>query len=330
MSTFMFKNKTLDYTPVSNVFIDKYMAKARGEYVKVYLLGLKYCISGELGANSSLIASTLSLLETDVVNAWNYWHDEGIVKMSSIDNMGNFYIEFLNLTNIQEEGGKNLNLLRELDNSSVKGMLQDIEKLIGRPLSPKEMTSYLGWQKDFNFSPELILLLIQYCVSKGKNDYRYIEKIAMAWHDSNIKDIEGAQSFIKRHEDKWIKIRKILTYLGIKNADIMKPQEEILEKWLSVYKFPIDVIYKACDICFERLNRADFKYIDGILNSWFKDNIKSLEDIEKKDRKKLTHKPIINNSNNSAPSKGNFNNYEQRTYDFDELERKLLGWDNND
>lgn len=326
----MFKNKTLDYTPVSNVFIDKYMAKARGEYVKVYLLGLKYCISGELGANSSLIASTLSLLETDVVNAWNYWHDEGIVKMSSIDNMGNFYIEFLNLTNIQEEGGKNLNLLRELDNSSVKGMLQDIEKLIGRPLSPKEMTSYLGWQKDYNFSPELILLLIQYCVSKGKNDYRYIEKIAMAWHDSNIKDIEGAQSFIKRHEDKWIKIRKILTYLGIKNADIMKPQEEILEKWLSVYKFPIDVIYKACDICFERLNRADFKYIDGILNSWFKDNIKSLEDIEKKDRKKLTHKPIINNSNNSAPSKGNFNNYEQRTYDFDELERKLLGWDNND
>lgn len=326
----MFKNKTLDYTPVSNVFIDKYMAKARGEYVKVYLLGLKYCISGELGANSSLIASTLSLLETDVVNAWNYWHDEGIVKMSSIDNMGNFNIEFLNLNNIQEEGTKNLNLLRELDNSSVKGMLQDIEKLIGRPLSPKEMTSYLGWQKDFNFSPELILLLIQYCVSKGKNDYRYIEKIAMAWHDSNIKDIEGAQSFIKRHEDKWIKIRKILTYLGIKNADIMKPQEEILEKWLSVYKFPIDVIYKACDICFERLSRADFKYIDGILNSWFKDNIKSLEDIEKKDRKKLTHKPIINNSNNSAPSKGNFNNYEQRTYDFDELERKLLGWDNND
>lgn len=327
MSTFMFKNKTLDYTPVSNVFIDRYMAKARGEYVKVYLLGLKYCISGELGANSGLIASTLSLLETDVLNAWNYWHDEGIVKMSAIDNMGNFNIEFLNLSNTQEDGEKNLNLLRELDNSSVKGMLQDIEKLIGRPLSPKEMTSYLGWQKDFNFSPELILLLIQYCVSKGKNDYRYIEKIAMAWHDSKIKDIEGAQSFIKKHEDKWINIRKILTYLGIKNADIMKPQEEILEKWLSVYKFPINIIYKACDICFERLNRADFKYIDGILNSWFKDNIKSLEDIEKKDRKKLTHKPIINNSTNS---KGNFNNYEQRTYDFDELERKLLGWDNND
>lgn len=327
MSTFMFSNKTLDYTPVSNVFIDRYMAKARGEYVKVYLLGLKYCVSGELGANSSLIASTLSLLETDVLNAWNYWNDEGVIKMSAIDNLGNFRIEFLELSNTQEDSSKNLNLLKELDNSSVKGMLQDIEKLIGRPLSPKEMSLYLGWQKDFNFSPELILLLIQYCASKGKIDYRYIEKIAIAWHDSNIKDIEGAQSFIKRHEDKWLNIRKILTYLGIKNSDVMKPQEEMLEKWLNVYKFPIDVIYKSCDICFERLNRADFKYIDGILNSWFKDNIKSLEDIEKKDRKKISPKPIISNTNNS---KGNFNNYDQRTYDFDELERKLLGWDSND
>jgi DnaD/phage-associated family protein len=330
MSTFMFKNKTLDYTPVSNVFIDKYMSKARGEYVKVYLLGLKYCVSGELGANSSLIASTLCLLETDILNAWNYWNDEGVIKMSAIDNMGNFRIEFLDLSNTPEESIKNLDLIKELDNSSVKGMLQDIEKLIGRPLSPKEMTLYLGWQKDFNFSPELILLLIQYCVSKGKVDYRYIEKIAMAWHDSNIKDIEGAQSFIKRHEDKWTNIRKILTYLGIKSGDVMKPQEDILAKWLNVYKFPTEIIYKACDICFERLNRADFKYIDGILNSWFKDNIKSLEDIEKKDRKKINHKPIINTNNNNNNTKGNFNNYDQRTYDFDELERKLLGWDNND
>ena len=52
----MFKNKTLNFTPVSNIFIDKFMPKARGEFVKVYLLMLKYSISGEIGANSSIIA----------------------------------------------------------------------------------------------------------------------------------------------------------------------------------------------------------------------------------------------------------------------------------
>lgn len=330
MSTFMFKPKNSDYTPVSNIFIDNFMAKARGEYIKVYLLGLKYCVSGEIGVNSTLIASNLSLLETDVINAWNYWNDESVIKLTPIDNMGNYNIEFLELTKTTDNS-KSVNLLKELDNSLVKDMLQDIERLLARPLSPKEMTTYLGWQKDFNFTPELILLLIEYCVSKGKSDYRYIEKIAISWNSNNITNIDLAQNYIKKHEDKWVNMRKILTYLGIKNTDVMRPQEEILEKWLNVYNFSLDIIYKACDICFERLNRADFKYIDGILNSWFKDNIKTLQDIEIKDKKKINYKPIVNNpSANNKKSSGQFNNFEQRNYDFEDLERKLLGWDKND
>ena len=45
------------------------------------------------------------------------------------------------------------------------------------------MHTYLSWQKDFNFPSEMILLLIEYCSSKGKSDARYIEKVAIAWHE---------------------------------------------------------------------------------------------------------------------------------------------------
>ncbi|MDP4088095.1 MAG: DnaD domain protein [Bacillota bacterium] len=328
MSTFMFKNKTQEYTPVSNVFIDKYMPKARGEFVKVYLLGLKYCISGEPGVSSSLLASALHLLETDVMNAWNYWSDENVIKMIPIDNMKNYNIEFLDLKEVPEEKPGNVNLLEELNNNSTKDMFEDIQMLIGRPLSSKEMMTYIGWQKEYNFPPELILLLIQYCVSKGKTDYRYIEKIAMAWYDSKISTIDDAQAYIKRHEDKWMKIGKILNYLGIKDGEIMKPQEEMLDKWINIYKFPLDVIYKACEICFERINKSDFKYIDGILGSWFKEGIQTLEDVAKRDVKKTTYRKPSNNY--KQPSKDNFNNFEQRTYDYDDLERKLLGWEKKD
>lgn len=328
MSTFMFKNKIQEYTPVSNVFIDKYMPKARGEFVKVYLLGLKYCISGEPGVSSSLLASALHLLETDVMNAWNYWSDENVIKMIPIDNMKNYNIEFLDLKEVPEEKPGNVNLLEELNNNSTKDMFEDIQMLIGRPLSSKEMMTYLGWQKEYNFPPELILLLIQYCVSKGKTDYRYIEKIAMAWYDSKISTIDDAQAYIKRHEDKWMKIGKILNYLGIKDGEIMKPQEEMLDKWINIYKFPLDVIYKACEICFERINKADFKYIDGILGSWFKEGIQTLEDVAKRDVKKSTYRKPSNNY--KQPSKDTFNNFEQRTYDYDDLERKLLGWEKKD
>ena len=93
----MLKNNSINFTPVSNVFIEKYMPKARGEFIKVYLLMLKYNNSGEMGASSSILASSLNLLESDILNALNYWNDEGVLKLIPIDKMGNFNIEFVDL-----------------------------------------------------------------------------------------------------------------------------------------------------------------------------------------------------------------------------------------
>ncbi|KGN03184.1 DNA replication protein DnaD [Clostridium novyi A str. 4570] len=330
MNTFMFNHKNVKYTLVSNIFIDKFMTSARGQYVKVYLLGLRYCMSGELGVNSASIADALHILEDDVMNAWNYWSDEGVIKMNSLDDSGTYSIEFLDLDNAPRQDSTDTAILSKLKDNSIKGMMKEIEQLLARPLSNKEMTMYLSWQKDFDFSPELILLLMQYSVSKGKRDYRYIEKIAIAWHDAKIKSVDDAQAFIKAHEDKWLNIKKILNYLGIKTSEVMKPQEQMLDKWISVYKFPLDIIYKACDICFERLNKAEFKYIDGILNNWFKNDLRTIEDIEKKDKLKGNFKKKNYYGNNNNTSTDSFNNYEQRSYDFSELEKKLLGWDNDD
>jgi DnaD/phage-associated family protein len=307
------------------------MPNARGEFIKVYLLMLKHNISGELGVSSSILASSLNLLESDIMNALNYWNDQGVVKLTQIDKMGNFNVEFLDLTDEPIKPKKQVDLLEALDSANTKDMLKDIEMLLARPLSPNEMSTYLNWQREFGFSSELILILMEYCISKGKSDSRYIEKVALSWHDLGIKTIEQAQNLIKKTEDKWVNIRKILTYLGINNTDIMKPQQDLIEKWLLIYKFPTEVIQKACDVCFERLSRADFKYIDGILTNWNKNDIKTLEDVALKDvknTKNTKYTKNYNTNNEKAPLK--FNNFEGREYDYDSLEKKLLGWDNDD
>ncbi|WP_027632737.1 DnaD domain protein [Clostridium hydrogeniformans] len=324
MSTFMFKNSSLNYTPVSNIFIEKFMPNARGEFVKVYLLMLKYSLSGEIGVNSTILASTLNLLESDIMNALNHWNEEGIIKLIPVDKFGNFNIEFVDLNNIEKLPSSDVNLLDELNKDSIRGTMKEIERLLGRPLNPNEMENYLSWQTQFNFSPELILILIEYCVSKGKSDSRYFEKVAIAWFDAGVRSMDDAQAYIKHHEDKWVKYRNIMSYLGIKDSEVMKPQEELLDKWVNQWTFSVDLIQKASKICFERLNRADFKYIDGILSSWHKDGIKSLNDVITKDNKVSLKKPT------AKATKGNFNNFDQRSYDFESLERKLLGWDKND
>ena len=306
------------------------MPFARGEFVKVYLLLLKYNFSNEPGVNSSILASSLNLLESDVMNALNYWNDQGVIKFVPVDKMNNFSIEFVPLDNDLSSTSPDVNLLDALNNTETNDMLRDIERILCRPLSTKEMEIYLGWQKDFSFTSELILILIEYCASKGKVDYRYIEKVALAWNDMGIKTIEKAQGHIKQTEDKWVKIRQILNYLGINNSEIMKPQEELLNKWINVYKFDIQLIKKACDICFQRLNRADFKYIDGILSKWFNDNIKTLDDVAIKDKQhKNNYKNSSTNYQKNLKASG-FNNFEPRSYDYDSLEKKLLGWDVDD
>ena len=329
MSTLMLKNTQLNFTPVSNVFIENYMPKARGEFIKVYLLLLKYNTSSEPGVNCSILASSLNLLESDVMNALDYWNEEGVIKLTSIDKLNNFSIEFLPLSD-EHIQNSNINILDALNNTNTTDMLRDIEKIISRPLSSKEMEMYLSWQKDFSFSSELILLIIEYCASKGKSDARYIEKVALSWHDMNIKTISEAQNFIKQTEDKWIKIRKILSYLGIKNTEIMKPQQDLLEKWINIYKFDIPLIQKASDICFERLNRADFKYIDGILTKWYQSNIKTLEDVALKDKKTKNSYIKSKNISTNTTRESSFNNFEPRHYDYDSLEKKLLGCDKDD
>ena len=330
MSTFTMKNQDLSFTPVSNNFIENYMPKARGEFIKVYLLLLKYNISNEPGVNGTILANSLNLLESDIMNALNYWNDEGIINLIPIDNMNNFSIKFLSLDDTCDKQSKDINLLDTLtNNSTTTSMLKDIEKILARPLSNKEMSTYISWEKDLSFSSEVILLLIEYCVSKGKSDYRYIEKVALSWNDLKIKTIDQAQNHIRENEDKWIKYKKILSYLGIKNTDIMKPQEDLLHKWLFTYNFKLPLIQKASDICFERLNRGDFKYIDGILSKWYKDNITTLDDVAIKDRQhKSNYSKNLKNTKDTNQS--GFNNFEPRSYDYDSLEKKLLGWDTDD
>lgn len=125
----MLKNSPVTFTPISNIFIEKHMPKARGEFVKVYILMLKYILSGELGVSSSIIASKLNLLESDIMNAFYYWQDEGLLKIVPIDKMGNYSIEFSTLSEEIEETNPKLSLLEALNSSGTKDMLKDIENL---------------------------------------------------------------------------------------------------------------------------------------------------------------------------------------------------------
>lgn len=299
-------------TPVSNFFINHYMLEAPGEYVKVYLLGLKYSYYNQSFSMEEM-ADKLFMSEDDIEKALKFWERSGVIKLRYSDN--EYYIEYLPLVKKSDD----VHTL-SIDDTEVKQMFETVEKMIGRPLSPTEMNTYLSWVDEYGFSLEILTMLISYCVSKNKTSLKYMEKVAIAWHDAGLKTALDVEAYLKSESEKWLRYKKILRALGLKDDDVMEAHKAMMDRWMDDLGFDVDVIIKACDECVLKINEPSFPYINQILINWYNDGIRTVNDLDKTKKKPYTKKTA---PNYKVP-KNYFNGYSQRTYDVDELEKKLL------
>ena len=69
-------------TLVPNEFIDYYMPRANGAFVKVYLYLLRCLTAPETGFGISFIADALEETEKDILRALRYWEKEGVLSLT--------------------------------------------------------------------------------------------------------------------------------------------------------------------------------------------------------------------------------------------------------
>lgn len=135
--------------------------------------------------------------------------------------------------------------------------------------------------------------------SSGKVNLEFKE-VSLSHEDAN----EKALKIIKAIEDAKVKIKGLT----------IKFVKEILEIHQEKY------LIMAMDKAIEK-NKLDINYINGILNNWLREGYpKTYEEME-----------FNNCGTNNLPAfkekpSLRFINFEPRQYDYDDLERKLLGW----
>lgn len=256
--------KSPGFTPVDNTFIDNYLRDIRGDFLKVYLFCLRQGFA-EKQFNISYISSKLGMLDTDVQKAFEELNNSGFL---SIENSGTVEIKSLSEKRDNEI----------VFDNTLRDMFTEVEQCLGRPLSFRDIDILKSIYSDYELSPEVITILVGYCVSKNKADIIYIEKTALNWHESGVKTPDDALNIIEQYTKKWNKYREILKYLGKTGSDITKPQENLFNKWLFTYKFSNDIIFKACDICILKTNGTNLNYIDKILEDWHKKGVKTIND----------------------------------------------------
>lgn len=82
MKTLKLKNRfQTNATLIANEFIDKYMVKANGEFVKVYLFLIRHMEDSDSSLTISMIADCLNHTENDILRAFRYWESEGLLAL---------------------------------------------------------------------------------------------------------------------------------------------------------------------------------------------------------------------------------------------------------
>ena len=211
-----------------------------------------------------------------------------------------------------------LDQLREFkEREETSQLLFIAEAYIGKPLTPSEIKTILFFTDVLHFSDDLIDYLLQYCVERGKKDFKYIEKVAVNWAEEGITTPKQAQKFSTRYDRS---VYSIMNSLGRSTSPTAK-ELEFINRWTRDYGFSTDIILEACERSSLATDKHRFEYAEGILNSWRQANVRHKADIQQMDdsfQKKKTAKPASSGSSNR------FTQFTQNSYDFAALEKEIL------
>lgn len=207
--------------------------------------------------------------------------------------------------------------LKEFRNRQETAQLLFIaESYIGRPLTPAEMKTILYFIDILHFSDDLIDYLIQYCVDRGKKDFKYIEKVAVNWAEEGITTPKQAQEQSCRYDKE---VYTIMNGLG-KSGSPTKKELEFISRWRKDYAFSTDVILEACERTVLATDKHRFEYAESILCSWKNQNVHHKSDIAKTDDAYRQRQKSL-----GQPKPANhFNQFTQNSYDFAVLEEELV------
>ena len=207
-------------------------------------------------------------------------------------------------------------------NEDIEQLLMVAEQYVGRQLTHSDMQTILFLYDQLHFSSDLIDYLLQHCVERGKKDFRYIEKVALSWHEQGITSAKDAQSASRKYDKI---VYTIMKSLG-KTANPAPKELEYINKWTKEYGFLLDVIQEACDKTVMNTDTHRFAYADGILSKWYQAGVQRKADIEAADSsfKKQSENRKRTQKNDTRVTKNGFNNFMQNTYDFDQLEQNIL------
>lgn len=351
----LYSDKDTTATSVSNVFIDEYMSDANGEFVKIYLYLLRQLNSSDSGFSISEIADKFEHTEKDIKRALCYWErmqllhldydtNENLVGIRLMDALSKNSskngavvsasndvtaqpafseaapAQTSSLTQPEKKTYSADDIKQFTEQEAVMELVFIAEQYLGRTLTATDLNAIFYFYDELKLSIELIEYLIEYCVSNQHTSIRYIEKVALAWAENGYQTVEQAKQANGQYNQTYSTVMKAM---GISGRNLVTSETAYIDKWKNDFGFSLELIQKACEKTIQAIHEPSFEYADRILSNWKLSNITSLDDVAKADSDHQKRKKTTTATPRTI-SKNKFNNFDQRSYDYDKLEKMIL------
>ena len=308
------------FTTVSDIFIDQYMPKANGEFVKVYLYLLRATGSGAGIATISEIADHFSNTEADIVRALNYWASEGILQVQT---GADGQITGINLCSLAVSGMQN-NLQSNVVNNAAQNIsgadsqVQDsvVKKLKSQAAdkaAPSQKEYTLDEIKEFRKNPDISELFfiietyLKHTLSSTDTNMvlywldelhfstdlvEYLVEYCITKGHSSLRYMNkvalgwadaGIKTVDQAKDDAAAHSQiyySVMKALGITGRNLVDSEMSLINKWVGEYGFDIELVKAACSKTISAIQKPSFEYTDSILTNWRKKDVHTLKDVE--------------------------------------------------
>lgn len=186
---------------------------------------------------------------------------------------------------------------RSEHDGSFKAVLQEAERVLGRSLSGTDMKTLFAIYDYLALPPEVIFLLLNYCVELFREKYgpgrlpsmRSIEKEAYTWANNEILTMEQAEEYVAAGKNRRTLAEKIKFALGIRGRELTPTERKYVYEWIDM-GFDAETLSVAYDRTVTNTGSLKWNYMSKIVASWHKKGIHSVSEIEEKDSR--TRRPV--------------------------------------
>jgi DnaD/phage-associated family protein len=314
--TYTIKSSCLkDTFTVPNIIADKHLRLASGDQIKVLLFALR---KSPVSITADEAAKFLKLDISDVDDCLQYWVLTGIlnegdeinkapaepvkyVPKASNENVARTHIE----QNVPIEFSKPSSAEiaeRVSESPKIANLFREIQQKLGKTIGYEGQCTFIMLHDYYGLSPEVLFMMVDYCVSIGKTGYSYIAAVGKSWSEQEVDTIEKAADKIAslNSVEKFWKTFSAET--GINTPRPTAKQIAYIETWTNELKMDYSLIVKAYEDMAEHTGKLSFSYMNKILESWHSKGFKTITDIENFEKSRTNSNTLLKSGNSQTPS----------------------------